>query len=188
MAGRQGRFERVALPHMDAAYRLARRLCRQDAEAEDLVQETFLKAYRAFDQFELRNYGARPWLLKILYNTFCTRIGRQAKQPVLIEDCAFDDLVNELDHPSMDEMGAADVNWDLFDDELKEAVEALSPDLRDVLLLWALDDLTYKEIAEVCGCALGTVMSRLYRARQQVGRRLAAYAEQRGLRGDRFES
>ena len=188
MASQQARFERVALPHLDAVYRMARRLTGKEADAEDLAQETFLKAFRAFDQFELRNYGAKPWLLKILHNSFCTRIGKQAREPTLMADSSFDDFLAELDEPSVSELAASNVNWDLFDQELKEAVAQLSADLREVLLLWSLEELSYKEIAEVCGCAVGTVMSRLYRARQQVGRRLAGYAQAHGIDSDRFET
>jgi RNA polymerase sigma-70 factor (ECF subfamily) len=115
-------------------------------------------------------------------------VGRKIREPALIDDSGFDDLASELNEPSTLELGAADVDWEWFDEELKESVEALSPDLREVLLLWSLEGLSYKEIAEVCECAMGTVMSRLYRARQQVGTRLAAYAREHRLRTDRFES
>lgn len=188
MPSKQARFEAIVLPHLDAAYRMARRLTRRPSEAEDLVQETFLKAYRAFDQFELRSYGAKPWLLKILHNTYRTHVGKKVREPVLMEESSFDDLASELNDPSAVELAAGDVNWEWFDEELKESVEALSPDLREALLLWSLEGLSYKEIAEVCECAMGTVMSRLYRARQQVGNRLAAYAREHRLRSDRFES
>lgn len=181
MATNQGRFERIVLPHLDAVYRMARRLSGNEAEADDLVQETFLRAYKAFEGFELRQYGAKPWLLKILHNVFYTRVGKKARQPTLIEDISFDDFAAELDQPPASELGSSNVNWDEFDEELKAAVLGLSPDYREVLLLWALEELSYKEIAEVCGCAIGTVMSRLYRARQQLGQRLAEYACERGL-------
>lgn len=188
MQDQHARFESVVMPHLDAAYRMARRLTGKAADAEDLVQESFLKAFRAFDQFELRSYGAKPWLLKILHNTFRTRLGKMAREPALMDEAGFDDFVKELDHPPASELSAVDVNWELFDEELKEAVNALSPDLREVLLLWSLEGLSYKEIADVCDCAMGTVMSRLYRARQQVGRQLANYAQEHRLQSDRFES
>ncbi len=175
------------MPHMDAVYRMGLRLAGSETEADDLVQETFLRAYRALDTFELREYGAKPWLLKILHNVFYTRVGKAARQPTLLEDVNYDDLAAELDQPSPAELAADGVNWDLFDEELKAAVEALAPDYREVLLLWGLEELSYKEIAEVCGCAIGTVMSRLYRARQQVGQRLADYARRElGIRSERF--
>ena len=91
-----------------------------------------------------------------------------------------------MDQPPASELGSGQINWDDFDEELKSAVLELAPDYREVMLLWALEELSYKEIAEVCGCAIGTVMSRLYRARQQLGQRLAGYARERGLESERF--
>jgi RNA polymerase sigma-70 factor (ECF subfamily) len=175
------------MPHLDEVYRIARQLARDATETDDLVQETFLRAFRGFDNFELREYGAKPWLLKILHNTFYTRLGKQTRQPRLMEDVSFDDFAAELDQPPAAELGDTEIDWDQFDQELKEAVQALAPEYREVLLLWALSGLSYKEIAEVCSCAIGTVMSRLYRARQQVGQQLAGYARERGLRSERFD-
>ncbi len=80
------RFEKLSLPHLEVMYRLAMRLAGNDAEAEDLVQETLYRAYRSFDKFELREYGAKPWLLRILHNVFFTRRGRQARQPILLDE------------------------------------------------------------------------------------------------------
>jgi RNA polymerase sigma-70 factor (ECF subfamily) len=165
---------------------MARRLAGNEAEAEDLVQETFMRAHKAFAGFELRQYGAKPWLLKILHNVFYTRLSKRSRQPSLIEDVSFDDFAAELDQPPASELGSGEINWDDFDEELKSAVSGLSPDYREVILLWALEELSYKEIAEVCGCAIGTVMSRLYRARQQLGQRLAGYAREHGLPSERF--
>ncbi len=176
-------FERVAMPHLDSVYRMARRLTGNETEADDLVQETFLRAYRAFETFQLRQYGAKPWLLKILHNTFYTRIGREARQPATTDEVDFDEFA-ETGHASLFELNVADLNWDAFDQELKGAVNSLAPEYREVLLLWALEGLSYKEIAEVCNCAMGTVMSRLYRARQQVSEKLAGYARDRGLQQD----
>jgi RNA polymerase sigma-70 factor (ECF subfamily) len=181
MPSRQAAFERLAMPHLDAVYRMARRLTGSDTEADDLVQETFLKAYRAFETFQLRQYGAKPWLLKILHNTFYTRLGREAKQPGTLDDVEIDKFA-ESEHASAVSPAIADLNWDAFDQELKGAVNSLAPEYREVLLLWSLEGLSYKEIAEVCGVAIGTVMSRLYRARQQVGEKLAGYAKEHNLR------
>ncbi|MBI4580343.1 MAG: sigma-70 family RNA polymerase sigma factor [Planctomycetes bacterium] len=183
MDDRPQRFEQIAMPHLDDVYRMARRLAGSQVEAEDLVQETFLRAYRAFDGFDLREYGARPWLLKILHNVFYTRAGHEARQPTLLDDAGFDNLAGELDQPDCGSLGAGKVDWEQFDEELKDAVDELAAEYREVLLLWSLEELSYKEIAEVCGIPLGTVMSRLYRARQQISNRLAGYARERGLHG-----
>lgn len=184
----KARFEKVALPHLDAVYRMARVLAFDTAEADDLVQETFTRALRAFDRFELREYGAKPWLLRILHNVFYTARGRQRRRPTLLDDVDFDHFADELDAATLEPGSADAVNWELFDEELKIAVEQLQPEYRSVLLLWSIEGLSYKEIAEVCDCALGTVMSRLYRARQLVGKQLAEYARGRGINTERFDT
>lgn len=175
-------YERVVLCHLDLVYRMAFKLSGSPHEAEDLVQETFLRAHRAFDRFELREYGARPWLLRILHNVFYTRCGSAAKTPTLTDDLSLDDIAAELEHAPLHSMQTGEVDWDQFDEELKAAVMTLPPEYRSVLLLWALGDLSYKEIAMVLGCALGTVMSRLFRARQQLGESLGHFAAKRGIR------
>jgi RNA polymerase sigma-70 factor, ECF subfamily len=175
-------FEEVVLCHFDLVYRLALKLTHDQHEAEDLVQETFLKAHRAFAGFELRGYGAKPWLLKILHNVYLTRRGKAGRSPTLMDDLSLDDIAAELEREPLPGFGPEPMNWEQFDDELKAAVQALSPDYRSVLLLWALGDLSYKEIADVLGCAVGTVMSRLFRARHQLGESLADYATKRNIR------
>ena len=92
MASRQTRFERIVMPHLESVYRMARRLTHDPTDAEDMVQETFLKAYAAFENFQLRNYGAKPWLFKILHNVFYSRLGQQARCPTLMEDADFENL------------------------------------------------------------------------------------------------
>lgn len=175
----RGHFATVALPHLDAVHRMARTLARNDAEADDLVQETFIRAYRAFASFELREQGAKPWLLKILHNTFFSHRARQRREPTLMENLDFESVAAELDDPSLSE--GVRIDWDTVDEELKRAVAELPTEFQTVLLLWSIEGLSYREIAEVCGCALGTVMSRLYRARQLLIRRLAQYAQSNRL-------
>ncbi len=174
------RFEDQCLVHLDSVYRMARRLAHDNAEAEDLVQDTFVRAFRAFDRFELREFGVKPWLFKILHNTFYTHRGRNRRQPILLDDVSFDQFAGESGAASEAE-GIENIDWDAIDEELKEAVEALQPEYRLVLLLWSFEDLSYKEIADVCDCPVGTVMSRLYRARQQLGDRLTEFAKRRNI-------
>ncbi len=175
-------YERVVLCHLDLVYRMALKLTGDSHEAEDLVQETFLRAHKAFEKFELRDYGAKPWLLRILHNVFYTRCGATGRGPTLIDDLSLDDIAAELEQVPMHSIATGEVNWELFDGELKAAILGLAPEYRSVLILWALGDLSYKEIAGVLGCALGTVMSRLFRARQQLGESLSQFAAERGLR------
>ncbi len=170
------RFEEHVLPHLDSVFRMARRLARDDAEAEDLVQETCVRAFRAFPRFEMREYGVRPWLLKILHNAFYTHRSRAKRQPTLLDDVNFDQFVADRDHLVENPSGIENIPWDAIDQELKRAVDSLQPEYRAVLLLWSFEEMSYKEIAEICGCAVGTVMSRLYRARQILGEKLRDYA------------
>lgn len=178
-ANERARFEQLTLPHLDRLHGLARTLVRDPAEADDLVQETYVRAFRGFANFELREYGARPWLMRILCNVFYSSRGRRRREPTLAEDLNFDDLVHEVADPLLEPLTAEDLNWDHFDEELKHAVQELQVEHQTVLLLWAIDRLTYREIAEVCGCPIGTVMSRLYRARQFLCRRLRDFVHDR---------
>ncbi len=183
------RFEAVALPHLDAVYRMAFSLTSHQAEVEDLVQDTFIRAFRAFSRFELREYGAKPWLMRILHNVFYSAKTRERRRPTLLDDVDFDHFADELSVESFDDAGEAlSIDWDKFDEEIKQAIEALQPEYRTVLLLWAIEGLSYREIASVCHCALGTIMSRLYRARQLLGRRLKDYAKDHRHDTSRFES
>lgn len=182
----KARFEAIALPHLDAVYRIAQALGSDAAEADDLVQETFVRAFRAFERFELREYGARPWLLRILHNVFYTMKGRERREPTLLDDVDFDHFADGLNDNGSDWSSAEAVNWDYFDQEVKTAVAQLQPEYRSVLLLWSIEGLSYREIAEVSDCALGTVMSRLFRARQSLRRLLCGYARERKLGAERF--
>lgn len=181
------RFEAIALPHLDAVYRLARALAASDAEADDLVQDTFTRAFQGFGGFELREYGARPWLYRILHNTFYTLKGRQRRDPSTLEPA---DLERAEDTgAAWDSWNSAQeaINWEHFDEEVKGAIDLLPADYRSALLLWSIEGYTYKEIAEICDCALGTVMSRLYRARRLMAKHLREYARDRKWPTERFE-
>lgn len=175
-----GNFEALALEHVDLLYRVARRLARHDQEAEDLVQETFLKAYKSFEKFELREYGIKPWLLKILHNTFLNRLARQSKAPVATDQQILD-ADQEADSARGSELAPPQLDFEQLDEEVKQAIDDLSPDFRAVVLLWATNEVSYQEIAEILGVPIGTVMSRLHRARHQLCDRLADYAKEQRL-------
>ena len=161
-------FERLALEHLDAVYRVATTLARNSVEAEDLAQETYVRALEAADGFELREYGIKPWLLRILHNVYVTRSKREARQPKAVEDEHLH-AVASADSESTLPGGEWEAN-----EELAHAMEQLTPDLRMVLTLWSVDELSYKEIAEVMEVPMGTVMSRLHRARQRLRELLEA--------------
>lgn len=174
------RFEAEVLPHLDLVYRVAFKLTGNAHAADDLAQDTMLSAFRALNRFEAREYGIRPWLLKILYNRFYNRIGRSAREPTIATDMSLGDVAGDATIPlePIDDVEAID--WDQFDDELKSAVQSLPPSYRSILLLWALGDLSYREIAHIMDCAIGTVMSRIHRARKMLNEALAGYSTQEG--------
>ena len=173
-------FENLALEHLEAVYRLGLQLVRHPDEASDLVQETYLKALRVADRFEEQGGGIRPWLFKILHNVFYSRLARAKRAPMSV-----DELHGAMaDTPGPGEPGPAwdlsSLDWDHVDERIKTAIEDLRPEYRTVLLLWAVEGLKYREIAEIQEIPIGTVMSRLHRARAILADQLADLAEERG--------
>jgi len=179
----RSQFEKLALEHLNAVYRMAMQLVRHPDEASDLVQETFLKALRVAERFEERGGGIRPWLFKILHNVFYTRLNQAKRRPVLAGD---------VPGAVLDEAGADDtdrswdlagLDWERVDERLKAAIEGLRPEYRTVLLLWGVEGLKYRQIADVQDIPIGTVMSRLHRARSILTSQLSELAEEKGIRG-----
>lgn len=171
------RFEVEALKHLDSVYRVAVILCSSGDDVEDLVQETFIRAFQAFGGFELRDYGAKPWLLRILHNTFYSYKGKQRRSPVTLDDMDFDQFAqgHDLDDQPL---SVSSFNWEAVDEKIKTAMFELQPEYQMVLMLWAIEGRSYQEISEICDCALGTVMSRLYRARRLLGQQLRDFAKE----------
>jgi RNA polymerase sigma-70 factor (ECF subfamily) len=160
-------FEKLSLEHLEAVYRLALQLVRHPDEASDLVQETYLKALRASERFEEQGGGIRPWLFKILHNVFYTRLAKAKRAPVSVEELH---AVRDLES----------LDWEHVDERLKSAIEQLRPEYRTVLLLWSVEGLKYREIAEIQEIPIGTVMSRLHRARSILADQLTDLAEETG--------
>jgi RNA polymerase sigma-70 factor, ECF subfamily len=179
MSEQPDQFEQLALAQMDTLYRVARRLTRDPERAADLVQETYLRALRARDSFELKEYGIRPWLLRIMHNLHFSRSERERRQPVAMEDGSLE----SADLDALPEQPGVPLPIDLenLDDQLVRALDGLAVDYQIVLLMWAVDDLTYKEIAHTLDIPIGTVMSRLHRARQKLGEQLRDYALREGV-------
>ena len=171
-------FEALAVPHLETVYRVARRMTRNDHEAEDLVQETYLKAYKAFARFEVREFGIKPWLLKILYNSFLNRQARLKKAPRATDQQTLDQV-----HADGDYSGPPDLDYEHLDQEVKLAIDQLPDEFRAVLLLWATMEVSYQEIADILKVPIGTVMSRLHRARQQLARSLEEFAREQRIVG-----
>lgn len=170
----------LLLAEMDSVYRMAMHLSRHPDEAADLTQETYLKAFKAEASFELREQGVRPWLFRILHNTFYTKVGKRKREPTIADDLAHSSVPSELDSPPP-AWDLQSLDWEQVDDRLKHAIDNLPEHYREVLLLWAVEGLKYREIAEVLDVALGTVMSRLYRARATLSRELADLAAELGI-------
>ncbi len=157
------RFEDVVLPHLDGAWTLARYLVRDEHDAEDVVQEAYLRALRHFHGFRGAEGEARAWLLAIVRNCARTWLRRRHTEARTTE---FDEELHS------GEAGAGDAEAGLLRGEaraaLRHALDALAPEFREVIVLRELNELSYREIAEVTGSPIGTVMSRLARARQKL--------------------
>ena len=161
-------FEAIVLPHLDAAYNLARWLTRNDHDAEDLVQMAFMRAFRFFGGF--RGGDARAWLLTIVRNTFYTtlRDGRHAQDEIPFDEETHS-RIGDGDDRSVYGLGTNPENVLASEDARKavnQALERLPQSFREVVVLKEMDDLSYKEIAEIAGIPIGTVMSRLARGRK----------------------
>ena len=167
----RARFEQQVLPHLDAAFNLARWLTRNDHDAEDVVQEAMLRAYRFFDA--LRG-EARPWLLAIVRNACFSWL--QANRPAELQ--AIDRMEQESDAPGPEALAARDLDRR----RLNEAIAALPVQFREVLVLRELEDLAYKDIARIAEIPIGTVMSRLARARRLLAESLRIIAAPPRLR------
>jgi RNA polymerase sigma-70 factor, ECF subfamily len=172
-------FQNLAMEQMDTVYRVARRLTRDPSDADDLVQETFLRAFRARESFKLQEFGIRPWLLRILHNTYLTGVQRQQRRPQALEESA---LESAAPGGGSDELPIDPASWDAMDQRLVEALEALPSEYKVVMLLWAVEDMSYKEIADSLDVPIGTVMSRLHRARTRLGAQLKDFAAREGIR------
>lgn len=177
-------FEREALPHVDALYGTAIRLCRNERDAEDLIQDTLLRAYRFWEKFE-QGTNCKAWLFKILTNTFINRYhkGRREQELALAaaaEEAATQDiLTHEASHAHRDPEGALASR--MLSEDVQRALDALPAEFRLAVILCDLEELSYKEIADVMDCPVGTVMSRLYRGRRLLQRALHSYAVEQGI-------
>jgi len=180
LAVERERFEKLALEHLAAVYRLAMQLARHPDGASDLVQETYVKALRVSEGFMEQGGGMRPWLFKILQNVFYTSLAKSKRAPVSVEElhaAAADDPRPDEPAPAWDLEG---LDWEHVDERLKSAVEQLRPEYRSVLLLWGVEGFKYREIAQIQEIPIGTVMSRLHRARSILADQLADLAEETG--------
>ena len=174
-AGRS--FDDEALPHLDALYRVALRLTMDPSQAEDLVQDTMLKAYRSWRQYR-PGTNAKGWLLTILRNTFINDYRRRKLEPIAM------DLEAAEPHAIAREMAESDPEGAFFsqivDEKVLEAIDALPTEFREVLVLSDMEGMSYADIAETLQVPVGTVKSRLFRARRQLQGVLYAHAVEMG--------
>ncbi len=181
----QATFADQAVPLMDAIYAAALRLTRNPADAEDLVQETYLKAYRGFAGFE-QGTNLRAWLYRILTNTFINTYRSKKRRP---DETDFDEVEDLYLYRRLGGLEAATVGRSAEDElldwfseaEVKEALEALPEQFRMAVLLADVEGFSYKEIAEILDVPIGTVMSRLHRGRKAMQRALYDFAAARRL-------
>lgn len=182
-SARSQAFEDAVLEHTDMLYAVALRLTRNPTEAEDLTQNALVKALRFHDKFREGTY-IKAWLLTILRNTFINEYRRRARRPHTVELSGTEpsstptldpEVRLELDTTRREHL------FELLDDAVRKALDALPPDFREAVIMADLEDRSYKDIAEHMGCPIGTVMSRLFRGRKLLREQLADHAQHYGL-------
>jgi RNA polymerase sigma factor (sigma-70 family) len=166
------RFEQAILPHLDAAYNLARWLTRNEQDAQDMVQEASLRAFRFFDGY--RGGDARAWLLTTVRNTCYTWLQQKRRSQAMTP---FDEGIHTVDEDSLNPSSLVLKNADM--EMLQRSLEQLPDEFREVIVLRDLEELSYKQIAEVTDVPLGTVMSRLARARARLKQILCSRVKER---------
>lgn len=172
-ADRRAAFEKEALVHLDALYRVALRLTGNASDADDLVQETMLKAYRSWEQYQ-PGTNAKGWLLTILRNSFINEYRRRTRHPETVDVDTIEPFAVFQDIQEDDPQGAF---FDkIVDDEVLRAIDGLPEAFRETVVLSDVEGMSYQEIGKILGIPVGTVKSRLFRARQMLQGKLYDYA------------
>ena len=185
----QAEFTELAMEHMPSLYSAALRMTRNPADAEDLVQETYLKAYRAFASFQ-KGTNLKAWLYRILTNTFINAYRAKKRRPEQsdiedVEDLYMYRRLGALEAATAGRSAEDELLERFTDTEVKEALEALPEQFRLAVLLADVEGFSYKEIADILDVPIGTVMSRLHRGRRGLQKALMEFGLERGLVGDR---
>jgi RNA polymerase sigma factor (sigma-70 family) len=178
-------FEEELLPQIDALYNFAFHLTYNEEDANDLVQETYLKAYRFIDKYHVGT-NAKAWLFKILKNAFINLYRKKSKQPTRVD---YEEVITYHDEDDTQYSSYLDLREEMFQhmmgDEVTTAINALPVDFRTVILLCDIEGFTYEEISKITDIPIGTVRSRLHRARNMLKERLKTYAESQGFQDKR---
>ncbi|MEO1434605.1 MAG: sigma-70 family RNA polymerase sigma factor [Bacteroidota bacterium] len=181
-------FEQEFLPQIDALYNFAFHLTYDEDDANDLVQETYMKAYRFIDKYH-EGTNAKAWLFKILKNAFINQYRKRSKQPTRVD---YEEIVNFHDSEDTQYIGYSDLREEIYQgmmgDEVTNAINALDVDFRTVILLCDIEGFTYEEISKIIDIPIGTVRSRLHRARNMLKEKLKNYALKMGYEDKRSKS
>ncbi len=174
-------FQQEAIPHMDILYNYALRMTSNPDDAHDLVQETFLKAYRFWDKYE-KGTNIKAWLFRILKNSYINRYRKETKEPDTVDYEDIQNFYHTIRYQSSDPNDLQEkIFGGLLEDDVARALESLPEDFRTVVILCDIEGLTYEEIAEFVDCPIGTVRSRIHRGRKMLRVKLFDYAKKRGL-------
>lgn len=175
-------FEKEFLPHIDSMYNFAYRITFDEDDAKDLVQETYLKAYRFIDSFQ-EGTNAKAWLFRILKNSFINDFRKKSKEPAKVDYQDVETFYNseDVDEPITSDL-RVDTLKDMIGDEVTNALNSLAIDFRTVIILCDLEGFTYEEMAKILDIPIGTVRSRLHRARNLLKDKLQTYATSMGYK------
>ena len=178
-------FEKEFLPHADALYNFAYHLTYEADDANDLVQDTFLKAWRFINSYQ-EGTNAKAWLFKILKNSFINEYRRKKVRPIEVD---YEDFVAYQDAEDVKQIGNLDLRHEIFQgmlgDEMTKALNDLPVDFRTIILLCDIEEFSYEEIAKIIDIPIGTVRSRLFRARNMLKDQLREYAKSLGFKENR---
>lgn len=178
-------FEEEFMPQIDALYNFAYHLTYNEADADDLVQDTYMKAYRFIEKYDTGT-NAKAWLFKILKNAFINQYRKKSKQPTKVD---YEEIVSYHDEEDTNYSSYLDLREEIFQgmmgDEVTNAINALPVDFRTVILLCDIEGFTYEEISKIIDIPIGTVRSRLYRSRNLLKEKLKGYAKSMGYEDKR---
>jgi RNA polymerase sigma-70 factor (ECF subfamily) len=181
---KQHEFNKEIIPHLDVLYNFALRLTTDPSDAEDLVQDTIVKAFRFFSSFE-NGTNAKAWLFRILKNSFINNYRKTSKRPQQVD---YDEVSSYYESIRAERTETSDLESlmfrELMDDEMSIALKQLPEDFRTVVLLCDVEGYTYEEIANMLDVPIGTIRSRLHRGRNLLKTELIDYAKKRGYTGD----